>query len=120
MNPRTRLTGRREAREKLLDYDYPGNVRELENIIMAAISLADDEGELLGKHILINKKGENLFVLSGDLAKEGLDGYLNRIERETLQHAMLVSEGNITKAAEYLGIKRQTLQHKLKKFELNV
>ncbi len=42
------------AKEKLLLYDYPGNVRELENMIMAAISMAEEEQSLTERHIRID------------------------------------------------------------------
>jgi arginine utilization regulatory protein len=49
----------------------------------------------------------------------GLDPFLEQVETALIKEAMLLSNGNITKAAERLKIKRQTLQHKLKKIEIN-
>jgi len=104
--------------EKILTHDFPGNVRELENIILSAVSLAGKEHVLTERHIKINnmafgtteKRG-----VSGQEMEEGLDRLLEKIETDLIREAMLISNGNITKAAEKLKIKRQTLQHKLKK-----
>lgn len=54
-----------KAKEKLLHYEYPGNARELENIIMSAVSMADDEETLTEKHILIS--GEEIFKKNQEL-----------------------------------------------------
>ena len=47
--------------------------------------------------------------------EKGLDSFLSRVEESLIREAMLIANGNITKAAQRLKIKRQTLQHKLKK-----
>jgi len=106
------------AKEKLLHYDYPGNVRELENIIMAAISMADDEQLLTEKHILINNEDKDYSKGTYDFSQVGMDWYLENMEREMITLALARYSGNISKAAEYLKIKRQTLQHKMKKYQL--
>jgi arginine utilization regulatory protein len=107
-----------KAKEKLLDYDYPGNVRELENIIMAAVSMAEDEHILTEKHILVNNEEAALHKSSADLSQIGIDAFLDKTEKEILEKALAKYERNITKAAAYLQIKRQTLQHKMKKYNL--
>lgn len=107
-----------EAKDKLLSYDYPGNVRELENIIQSALSMMeDDEHVLQADDLIINRRkalpAQDVFLLG----EGGLDEYLSRIEREMIENALVTSGGNITKAAESLKIKRQTLQHKIKKIQ---
>ena len=106
------------ARQKLLDYDYPGNVRELENIIMSAISMAEDEHVLLDKHLAINRRKTLPQQGLYELKEGGLDAYLARIEKSMIENALVAHGGNISKAAESLGIKRQTLQHKIKKYKM--
>lgn len=107
------------AKEKLLDYDYPGNVRELENIIMGAISMAEDnEHVLMPEHLIINRRKAVAHQGIYGIKDEGLDVYLERIEREMIEHALVAEGGNISKAAERLKIKRQTLQHKIKKYKM--
>lgn len=103
------------ALEKVISHDFPGNVRELENIIVSAISLAGKEHVLTEKHIKIN----SLAPVETGTAKidisQGLDKCLEAIEENLIKEALMLSSGNITKAAEKLKIKRQTLQHKIKK-----
>ena len=105
-----------KALKKLRAYDYPGNVRELENIIEQAVSMADNEHVLTDK--LLNMP-ENRVVGEPPLRyNEGmaLDEYLDSLEEQIIASEMLKANGNISKAAEALKIRRQTLQHKLKKF----
>lgn len=106
------------AKEKLLHYDYPGNVRELENIIMAAISMVDEEQVLTEKHILINNEDKDVTKGTYDFSQVGMDWYLDSMEKEMITLALAKHGGNISKSAEYLKIKRQTLQHKMKKHQL--
>lgn len=108
-----------KAKEKLLDYDYPGNVRELENIITSAVSMAlPDEHVLTEKHFMFNGRKavpqQNIY----ELADGGLDGYLEKIEKSMIENALVAQGGNISKAAASLKIKRQTLQHKIKKYKM--
>ena len=105
-----------KALKKLKAYDYPGNVRELENIIEQAVSMADNEHVLTEK--LLNMpdtriKGEPPIRYSEGMA---LDEYLGSLEEKIIADEMLKANGNISKAAESLKIRRQTLQHKLKKY----
>jgi arginine utilization regulatory protein len=104
-----------DAKAKLLDYDYPGNVRELENIIMASVSMVENESELTAKHINIKKKRLNATVDYEKVIALGLDRYLDDIEEELIRVILEVNNGNRSRTAEQLGIKRQTLQYKLKK-----
>ena len=106
------------ALDLLMNHDFPGNVRELENIIISAVSLAGKEHVLTKEHIKINKinvRGNEKKLTDDIKMEDGLDSLLENIEKNLIKEAMLTSDGNITKAAEKLKIKRQTLQHKLKK-----
>ncbi|MGC9976403.1 MAG: sigma-54 dependent transcriptional regulator [Syntrophales bacterium] len=110
----TRITS--EARDLLLKYDYPGNVRELENIIeravvisrYAVISIDDlpfDEERIYPEYT--EKKGEGL-----------LRGSIEDMERRLILEAMEKSDDHQTKAAEILGISERMLRYKLKKYGL--
>lgn len=100
-----------EAVRKLCGYDYPGNVRELENIIMSAVSLAEDKEMLEAAHIRLQPAGGGRAYPG----REPVDQYLARLEQEAVAWAMEEAAGNISRAAALLGIKRQTLQHKLRR-----
>lgn len=122
------------ALEKLMAYDYPGNVRELENVIMSAVSLADENDILNADHIHLNHRplfrndidfseAQPQFGLNEStppdrltqIPGESIDAFLDRLEKDALEGAMKQSKGNVSQAASSLGIKRQTLQHKLKR-----
>ncbi|MCQ2560796.1 MAG: sigma 54-interacting transcriptional regulator [Clostridia bacterium] len=106
------------AKEKLLSYDYPGNVRELENIIMSAVSMLSPDAHVIEEDDLIINRRKSLPTHDVyTLGEGGLEEYLAKIEREMIENALVSSGGNITKAAENLKIKRQTLQHKIKKYK---
>ena len=105
-----------KALKRLKSYDYPGNVRELENIIEQAISMAENEHVMTEKHLNMPERighVEPLMRRSEDLP---LDQYMETIEKQIIADEMIKFNGNISKAADALKIKRQTLQHKLKKY----
>ena len=104
------------ALKQLQSYDYPGNVRELENIMEQAISMAENEHVLTGKHLsmpnhIVNK--EPVIRREDDMP---LDAYMEAVEKQLIANEMVRFNGNISRAADALKIKRQTLQHKLKKY----
>lgn len=108
-----------DAAKKLTNYDYPGNVRELENIIEQAVSMAGKEHVLTEK--LLNMPGasrKNKSAVHKYESQEPLNEYLENIEKQIIRDALISADGNISKAAEFLQIKRQTLQHKLKKYKI--
>ena len=106
------------AKKLLENYNYPGNVRELENIITRGMTMIDDEHVLSSSKIDIRKIEDETkedFDVEG-IGALGLDGYMSQIEDRLIRYYMKENNGNITRAAEDLKIKRQTLQHKLKKY----
>lgn len=105
------------AKKMLLEYDYPGNVRELENIIMSAVSMADDEHVLTDDHISLKVMPLNDFEDYTRVLEIGLPEYTRKIEKRLIDKAMALNEDNISRAAKGLGISRQNLQHKLKKIK---
>lgn len=107
------------AKKVLLAHDYSGNVRELENVIISAMSLAGESTVLSHEHI-------NFFSqeITEDFCDCRLDGItlpekLEHIECMMIRKAMKKNGGNISRSAKELGIKRQSLQHKLKKYQEN-
>ncbi len=109
-----------KAMEKLQSHDYPGNVRELENIIMSAVSMAEKEHVLGENDISLQKTYyETSPLIAGFVRGDStLAEYLESIERTVIQKHLLENDGNITKTAGELGMLRQNLQHKIKKYGL--
>ena len=95
----------RDARQRLLRHTWPGNVRELMHAVERAVLLA---------------KGSSLcaqdFVLKDSSRRTSQTQTLNleRLEQEAIERAMNIAGGNVTKAAELLGITRFALYRKLK------
>jgi len=105
-----------EALEKLLNYSYPGNVRELENILERAVTLCSDDRIEPGDIQL--KQGAGLADLpsvADEMAADGLEGQLENIEREAIVKALEQTRYNKTKAAELLGMTFRQLRYRVKK-----
>lgn len=105
------------AKEKLLNYSYPGNVRELENIIVSALLMVDEENILSEEFLFINEVGKPL-PKQHNIKDKGLDDYMGTIEKEIIKAALETNSFNISKTAEQLKLKRQTLQHKIKRYQI--
>jgi DNA-binding NtrC family response regulator len=99
-----------DAMNLLMEYSYPGNVRELENIIEHAISFAGSR-KLLPVDLPSHLKQTPSQRVSPTLK---LRETLMNVEKELIWDALQRSGGNISKAAAELGIHRQQLQRKLK------
>lgn len=109
----------KEAQEKLLKYDYPGNVRELENIIMSAISMTDDDEIILNKnHFTFFDSDREHINIEYQMENGGIAEYLEGLEKRIIEKTLIKYDYNITRSAEALKIKRQTLQHKVKKYNI--
>lgn len=102
----------REGRDVLLRYDYPGNVRELENIIERAVVLARDDVIGSGDLPLTVQEPE---IADGE-REAHLTAAVEALERRMIRDAMARSEGVQTDAAELLGISARGLRYKLIKY----
>jgi two-component system NtrC family response regulator len=103
----------RAAREALLRYDYPGNVRELENLIERAVVLTRDE--VIGSADLpLTLRDAPPEPASGT----GLEAAVEGLERRMIREALATAEGVQTRAAELLGISERVLRYKLRKYGL--
>jgi two-component system NtrC family response regulator len=105
-----------EARDLLLRYDYPGNVRELENIIERAVVIAR-ESLISIKDLPFTR--EQIHEPKGEASPQGsLKGAVEDLERTMVRRAMDETANHQTKAAEILGISERMLRYKLKKYGL--
>lgn len=98
-----------KAMELLLDYDYSGNIRELENIIERSMIMAKDE--------IIDEKYFNFINKETYIEKKGT---LKEVEKELIVKYLIQNKGNRTKTAEILGISRRSLQNKIKEYQINL
>ena len=104
-----------DALHVLMQYDFPGNVRELENTIESAVLL--ETTDLLQPSSLPWHFLQTILQPTTDTTSEApLILPLDEVERRTLVHALEVTGNNISRAAEALGINRSTLHRKLKKY----
>jgi len=104
-----------EARDVLLKYDYPGNVRELVNIMERAVVIARSQ------YITIDDlpfKSDFLPVESYKKSSGALRKSVDELEKNLIIEAMEKTQDNQTKAAEILGISERMLRYKLKKYGL--
>lgn len=122
------------AANYLLSYSWPGNVRELENCLLRASHLADGN-ELLPEHLPdeIRTGSQNFYtpqlgsiaIPSDSIAFDGTTPFpdssfnLKDVEIQTIRSAITHANGNLSKAAQLLGIGRNTLYRKLKEYGIN-
>ncbi len=107
-----------DALKYLMAYSYPGNVRELENILERGVALAAGdslEADLLPPEIT---QAVDMPSFSAEEISKGanLDDLMERYERQLIDRALLQAGGNRTKAAELLGVSFRSLRYRLKKY----
>ncbi|MGJ9382742.1 sigma-54 interaction domain-containing protein [Salipaludibacillus sp. CF4.18] len=120
-----------EVLHLFLEHDWPGNVRELEHMVEGAMNLIHFDEEIDYSHLPMHMrtKFHSLEKPSPEPEKENtspshtaitgtLQENMDRVEKDLLERTLRHHRGNVTKAAKDLGLSRQSLQYRLKKFLL--
>ena len=108
----------KEAKDLLMSYNYPGNIRELENIIERAVVLCRGD-TLTMQDLPLNLRESGVEAsLKQPSGERSLPDTLEEIERMLISQALEKSGGVQTKAAEELGISERVLRYKMKKYRI--
>jgi DNA-binding NtrC family response regulator len=119
-----------EAVERLVAYQWPGNIRELENLMERTvlfcegpeIRVSDLPPEVAGApqpgSAATHASGDELLRPAPESLKEAVRAETERVERELIQRALDATGGNVTQAARKLKISRKSLQTKMKELGL--
>lgn len=102
--------------EYLEGYDWPGNIRELENVIERAINLLDSELIIEPHHLperITKKRTQNIYT-----GKKKLKTVLDEVERDMIIEYLKRNEGNKNQTAKALGVSRVSLYKKLDKYNI--
>ena len=105
-------TFRADALALLMSYGYPGNVRELQNLVEGAASLAEDEIEVELVRSLLGAAGPSEAAAGERPATAGEPLDLASLEHRHIERVLELAGGNKSEAAKLLGIDRKTLQRK--------
>ncbi|WP_204954196.1 sigma-54 interaction domain-containing protein [Metabacillus crassostreae] len=105
-----------KAIEQLKIYQWPGNIRELEHCIEFAMNIIEeDDDEIKLQHL-----PDNLIVMKkmGKGSGKPFKLLIEETEKKLIQQALLETKGNVQKASKMLELPRQTLQYKIKKYDV--
>lgn len=113
------------AREKLMQADFPGNVRQLENIVERALVLAEHEDPITDNLIQVSsgKQNDSSFtvkpVIPAVAEQETLRDLVARVEKQAIEQILEVVKGNIQQAAKRLGLSRLGLYKKMERMGID-
>jgi DNA-binding NtrC family response regulator len=121
VSDRPAITFSQEAMRRLMAYQWPGNVRQLENAVERAVAFSGGRPQLdvVDLPTEIQQAEEPALTSSVTLPDEGLDldRFISNIERDLIQRSLDRTGGNKGAAAKLLGLKRTTLVEKLKRLD---
>ncbi len=110
-----------EVREILFNHSWPGNVRELRNVMESLVVLSGEKMDhfQLENQLLRRNSNSAGYSLKGRDFKQAKQAYTNDLEISLIGEALRSKKGNISRAAEYLGMQRQFLQQKIKQLGMD-
>ncbi|RMH85495.1 sigma-54-dependent Fis family transcriptional regulator [Pseudomonas sp. AOB-7] len=109
-----------EALEKLKNYRFPGNVRELENMLERAYTLCEDDQISAADLRLADAGGPSGEAGETSLAQiDNLEDYLEGVERKLIMQALEETRWNRTAAAQRLGLTFRSMRYRLKKLGID-
>lgn len=107
-----------DALERLANYSYPGNIRELENILERAATLCDGNA-IHAADLQMPEYPDGAPSPAPGVAEQGLDDLLEDRERRAILDALEQTQGNRTAAARLLGISFRQMRYRLKKLGID-
>lgn len=113
-----------ELNEAFQNYQWVGNVRELQNLIESAMNMVTDEHVITREHLpahfegVVANKNIGISDVSSYEDAEGINAFIEKIEREVIEKILIKHKFNITNASKDLKISRQNLQYKIKKLKI--
>ncbi|MDZ4121480.1 MAG: helix-turn-helix domain-containing protein, partial [Candidatus Cloacimonadaceae bacterium] len=99
-----------ELMQKLMEYDWPGNIRELENALLRAVELAPGN--------YIREEDMDIFAHMDDQQDITLKAALKRFERDYITQQLAIHQWNVIETATALGIDRTNLFRKMKALKI--
>ena len=112
----------------LMEYDYPGNVRELENIIERGVAL-ESSNIILPESLTLstyrkegkpNEPSQSFISVESEeeLYNQGLDAIMASLEKEMIEHALAKTNGSKIRTAELLKVSFRSLRYKVTKYDI--
>jgi two-component system response regulator AtoC len=107
-----------DAKAALVRHPWPGNLRELRNELERLVLLVDED-VIRADHLTLKKQATIAVEIGGDLdvTIAGDRCPLEPLEREIIRQALARSGGNVSRAARFLAITRQTMLYRMKKYD---